>query len=192
MIHDPSSPPLPRPRPDWRSERPVTFTKYTVYHSTRDSGDMAPLPGVDVSFDSVAAASGRAWAKRWKSATIEIDGDPTAERGVRFAAFQLIGAAPFNDPGAGMGPSWPPGSTIATTSSGTPTSLSSPTSPPPSPTCPESFGYRFGGLDGARAKAKDTEGGCLLRLGIGWEMRSEVTPEWNPPESGPAESDLDR
>ena len=149
--------------------RPATFTKYTVYRSTRDSGDMDPVPGPDVSFDSVAAASGRAWAKKWKAATIEIDGDPTAERGVRFAVFQVIGASPSNDHGAAVGAKlasgfgyrhhvfWDTDMFIV---------------PYLTVTMPElarnHLGYRYRGLDGARRKAKRYgREGRLLCLGVG-------------------------
>jgi trehalose/maltose hydrolase-like predicted phosphorylase len=166
--------------------RPVTFTKFTVYHSSRDAADPGPPPGLDTSFDKVAGASGRAWAKRWKAATIDIDGDPIAERGVRFAAFQVIGASPARDTGAAVGAKlasgfgyrhhvfWDTDIFIV---------------PYLTVTLPDlarnHLGYRYRGLEGARRKAKryGREGAFYA-----WESADtgdEVTPEWTSPAFGP-------
>lgn len=40
------------------------------------------------------AASSRAWAQVWSECDVEIDGDPEAQRAVRYSLFQLISAAP--------------------------------------------------------------------------------------------------
>lgn len=166
--------------------RPVSFTKYTLYHSSRDPGDPGKLPGPDTTFDKVAVASGRAWARRWKAASIDIDGDPIAERGVRFAAFQVIGASPPKDPGAAMGAKlasgfgyrhhvfWDTDIFIV---------------PYLTVTLPDlarnHLGYRYRGLEGARRKAKryGREGAFYA-----WESADtgdEVTPEWTSPNFGP-------
>lgn len=165
--------------------RPVSFTKFTVYHSSRDIGDAGIPPGPDTSFDKVAAASGRAWASRWKAATIDIDGDPIAERGVRFAAFQVIGASPPKDTGAAIGAKlasgfgyrhhvfWDTDIFIV---------------PYLTVTLPDlarnHLGYRYRGLEGARRKAKryGREGAFYA-----WESADtgdEVTPDWTSPDFG--------
>jgi trehalose/maltose hydrolase-like predicted phosphorylase len=166
--------------------RPVTFTKFTVYHSSRDSGEPAAPPGPDVSFDKVAAASGRAWARRWQAATIDIDGDKIAERGVRFAAFQVIGASPSDDTGAAVGAKlasgfgyrhhvfWDTDIFIVPYLTVTLPGLAR-----------NHLGYRYRGLDGARRKAKryGREGAFYA-----WESADtgdEVTPEWTSPSFGP-------
>ena len=165
--------------------RPVTFTKFTVYQSSRDAGDAGVPPGPETSFNKVAAASGRAWDRRWKAAAIDIDSDPIAERGVRFAAFQIIGASPPSDTGAAIGAKlasgfgyrhhvfWDTDIFIV---------------PYLTVTLPElarnHLGYRYRGLDGARRKAKryGREGGFYA-----WESADtgdEVTPEWSSPSFG--------
>ena len=166
--------------------RPVTFTKFTVYHANRDSGEPGRPPGPEVSFEKVAAASARAWARRWQAATIEIDGDPIAERGVRFAAFQVIGASPSDDTGAAVGAKlasgfgyrhhvfWDTDIFIVPYLTVTLPGLAR-----------NHLGYRYRGLDGARRKAKryGREGAFYA-----WESADtgdEVTPEWTSPDFGP-------
>lgn len=166
--------------------RPVTFTKFTTYHSNRDSGEPDVLPGLDVTFDKVATASARAWARRWQAATIEIDGDPISERGVRFAAFQVIGASPSDDRGAAVGAKlasgfgyrhhvfWDTDVFIVPYLTVTLPGLAR-----------NHLGYRYRGLDGARRKAKryGREGAFYA-----WESADtgdEVTPEWTSPDFGP-------
>lgn len=165
--------------------RPISFTKFTVYRSSRDAAEADPLPVPAVTFNAVAAASKRAWAKRWKAATIDIEGDPTAERGVRFAAFQVIGASPPRDTGAAVGAKlasgfgyrhhvfWDTDMFIV---------------PYLTVTLPDlarnHLGYRYRGLDGARRKAKryGREGAFYA-----WESADsgdEVTPEWTSPGFG--------
>ena len=166
--------------------RPISFTKFTVYHSNRDPGESTQPPGPDTSFDKVAAASGRAWAKRWQAATIEIDGDAIAERGVRFAAFQVIGASPAKDTGAAVGAKlasgfgyrhhvfWDTDIFIVPYLTVTLPGLAR-----------NHLGYRYRGLEGARRKAKryGREGAFYA-----WESADtgdEVTPEWTSPDFGP-------
>ncbi len=165
---------------------PVTFTKFTVYHSSRDSGVPDTPPGAETSFDQVAEASARAWATRWQAATIDIDGDLIAERGVRFAAFQVIGASPSDDTGAAVGAKlasgfgyrhhvfWDTDIFIVPYLTVTLPGLAR-----------NHLGYRYRGLEGARRKAKryGREGAFYA-----WESADtgdEVTPEWSSPKFGP-------
>ncbi|MGQ0848806.1 MAG: glycosyl hydrolase family 65 protein [Actinomycetota bacterium] len=164
---------------------PVTFTKYTIYHSDRDPGPPPSLPS-SVPFERVVARSARAWARRWRAAGIEIDGDPEAEFALRFAAFQLIGAAPPNDTGAAIGAKlgsgfgyrhhvfWDADLFVVPYLTVTAPDLAR-----------NHLGYRYRGLDGARRKAKKfgREGAFYA-----WESAStgdEVTPEWGDPRFGP-------
>ena len=166
--------------------RPLTFTKFTHYRSSRDTGETGELPGADDSFGHVAAASRRAWDRRWKAAAVEIDGDPVAERGVRFAAFQVIGASPPNDPGAAIGAKlasgfgyrhhvfWDTDIFIVPYLTVTLPRLAR-----------NHLRYRHRCLDGARRKAKryGREGAFFA-----WESADtgdEVTPDWTSPIAGP-------
>jgi trehalose/maltose hydrolase-like predicted phosphorylase len=159
----------------------VTLTKYVSYRLERD-GDIAvglPPPGTD--FEAVADSSRAAWAKRWQASTIAVDGDPEAELAFRFAAFQLIGAASPDDPGAGMGARiggfgyrhhvfWDMDIFVA----------------PYFAVCQPDLArahlaYRYRGLGGARRKAaRYGRAGAFYA----WESAGtgdEVTPEWSNP-----------
>ena len=166
--------------------QPLVFTKYAVYQASRDHDPPTDPPDRDTSFAQVLSASARGWARRWRAANVEIEGDPSAERGVRFAAFQVIGASPPEDTGAAIGAKlasgfgyrhhvfWDTDIFVV---------------PYLSVTLPDlarnHLGYRYQGLDGARRKAKlyGREGAFYA-----WESAStgdEVTPEWSSPLFGP-------
>ena len=166
--------------------QPVVFTKYAVYHASRDSEPTIDPPDKGTSFSQVLSASARGWARKWRAANIEIDGDPSAERGVRFAAFQVIGASPFADTGAAIGAKlasgfgyrhhvfWDTDMFIVPYLSVTLPGLAR-----------NHLGYRYQGLDGARRKAKryGRDGAFYA-----WESAGtgdEVTPEWSSPLFGP-------
>lgn len=149
-------------------------------------GASTELPAPTVSFDELAATSERRWRQRWETSTIEIDGDRLAEGALRFAAFQLIGAASPDDPRAGIGARlmsgfgyrhhvfWDADIFVVPYLTITQPDLAR---------C--HLGYRFRGLDGARRKASR-----LGRSGAfyAWEAAGtgdEVTPTWSQPASGP-------
>ncbi len=85
----------PRLGADLRLEpgRSVSFTKFTAYRTSADPPAETDLPPADMTFDRAAVDSSHAWARRWKASRIDVDGDPAAELALRFAAFQLVGAA---------------------------------------------------------------------------------------------------
>ena len=56
-----------------------------------------------VGFERLLTEQRRAWARRWDDAEVSIDGDPEAERAVRFALFHLMAAAPTSGEAA-IGP----------------------------------------------------------------------------------------
>ena len=58
--------------------------------AARDRARAAAADG----FEAIAAAHADAWAGAWEAADVEIDGDHSAQLGVRFAAAQLVAAAP--------------------------------------------------------------------------------------------------
>ncbi len=83
--------------------QPARFTKLVTFHASRDRDAPRPLPHPEEPFDKVLAASARAWAQRWRQANIEVRGDPSSERALRFAACQIIGASPRHDTQAAIG-----------------------------------------------------------------------------------------
>lgn len=78
-----------------------TVTKLARYSIPgRSSGE---LPRAGTTFAEVAAASAQHWSRRWETSRIDIDGDPGAERSLRFAAYHLIAAAPPEDTPGSIG-----------------------------------------------------------------------------------------
>ncbi len=78
-----------------------TVTKLVRYSSAALPDRKFPAPGTGV--DAVVAASARHWSRRWETSRIDIEGDPGAERALRFAAFQLIAAAPSSESPGSIG-----------------------------------------------------------------------------------------
>lgn len=161
----------------------VTLTKLIGFRSSRDRADLGALP--DAGFDEIAADSAGAWSSRWSSAAIDIDGDASAEAALRFAAFQLVAAAPTGDPGAAIGAKlmsgfgyrhhvfWDSDVFVVPYLTVTQPDLAA-----------NHLAYRHRGLTGARRKA--------ARFGrrgafYAWESADsgeEVTPEWAQPGEG--------
>lgn len=52
---------------------------------------------------AVLAHHEAAWATRWHASTVEIDGDPDAQRALRFASYHLVSAANPEDPAVSIG-----------------------------------------------------------------------------------------
>ena len=161
------------------------LTKFVVYQTSRDGAGHRELPAPGTSFESIAASSRAAWAKRWRASDVHVGGDPEAELAFRFAAFQLIGAAPPRDTGASIGARlmsgfgyrhhvfWDTDIFIAPYFSVTQPDLAR-----------NHLGYRYRGLAGARRKAaKYGRAGAFYA----WESAGtgdEVTPEWSTPMYG--------
>ena len=164
----------------------LSCTKYATFHASRDRGRPSSLPPPDTSFDLVAAASRRAWKRRWISSNVEIDGDQEAERALRFAAFQLVGAAAPEDPGAAIGAKMASGFGYRHHVFWDTDIFVVPYFTVAQPDLARShLSYRYQGLDGARRKAKmhGREGAFYA-----WESAAtgdEVTPEWSSPTHGP-------
>ncbi|MDQ3782473.1 MAG: hypothetical protein M3349_05985 [Actinomycetota bacterium] len=178
-----------RAHPRWRvalnldTGEAATITKTLSYRSSRDGDAPPPIPGTG--FDEIAAGSNRAWSQRWRQCSIEIDGDPEAERALRFAAFQLLAAAPGNAAGAGIGAKlmsgfgyrhhvfWDTDVFVVPYLSVTNPDLAA-----------NHLAYRYRGLDGARRKAAG-----FGRQGAfyAWESADsgdEATPAWTRPPHG--------
>ncbi len=159
-------------------------TKVVAYRSDADAEALLPAAGTD--YADLADASRAAWAERWRTSDIRIDGDPFAEFVLHFAAHQLIAAASSDDPRAAIGARlmsgfgyrhhvfWDTDIFVVPYFTVTQPDLAR-----------VHLGYRHRGLPGARRKA--------ARLGrrgafYAWESADtgdEVTPEWTTPTSGP-------
>lgn len=159
----------------------ATFTKFVGYRVDRNEEIDLILPPRGTSFDAVADSSRAAWATRWQASAITVDGDPEAELAFHYAAFQLIGAAPQADTGAGIGARiggfgyrhhvfWDTDIFVAPYFAVTQPDLAR-----------AHLGYRYRGLDGARRKAaRYGRAGAFYA----WESAGtgdEVTPEWSNP-----------
>ena len=156
---------------DLRQGENVTYLKYVTYHSSRDRSAKPKVP--DSTFDQEVALSTRAWKKRWAGSAMEVGGHPQSELALRFAAFQLIGAAAPNDPGAGIGAKLASGFGYRHHVFWDTDIFVIPYFAVTQPDLARShLAYRFQGLDGARAKAKKYgREGRLLRLGVGRRRR---------------------
>ena len=81
----------------------LVVDRFVAVHTERE----VPLPGPsavraarsaqNTGFDALLDAHAAAWAQIWEVADVEIEGDPAAQIGVRFAAAELIAAAPTED-----------------------------------------------------------------------------------------------
>jgi len=81
----------------------LVVDRFVAVHTERE----VPLPGPsavraarsaqNAGFDALLDAHAAAWAQIWEVADVEIEGDPAAQIGVRFAAAELIAAAPTED-----------------------------------------------------------------------------------------------
>ena len=63
-------------------------------HAIDEEAERASDALQNLSFDALLSEHRRAWATRWQSADIEIDGDPDSQLAVRFALFHLLGCIP--------------------------------------------------------------------------------------------------
>jgi len=159
----------------------LKVTKFVGYKVARNPEINLALPPVGTAFDDIAASSRIAWTKRWATAAIAIDGDAEAEQALRFAAFQLIAAAPPTDSGAGIGARlggfgyhhhvfWDTDIFVAPFFTLTQPDLAR-----------THFAYRYRCLPGARRKAaKYGREGAFYA----WESAAtgdEMTPDWSKP-----------
>lgn len=79
-------------------ERLVAFGRSTVGPDAAGSHARAELEtSIRLGSTGVTRAHETAWAERWASSDIEIDGDPAAQKALRFAAFHLNGAVDPSD-----------------------------------------------------------------------------------------------
>ncbi len=159
----------------------LNVTKFVGYKVARNENIELALPPIGTAFDDIAAASRLAWGKRWATGAIEIDDDAEAELALRFAAFQLIAAAPPTDSGAGIGARlggfgysnhvfWDTDIFVAPF-----LTLSQPD------LARTHYAYRYRGLAGARRKAaRYGRNGAFYA----WESAAtgdEMTPDWSKP-----------
>ncbi len=74
-----------------------TIERFVVYGSDptrRHELAVAARAAAATGFEALCAEQEQAWRQRWAHAAVEIDGDPEAQRAVRFALFHLLGSAP--------------------------------------------------------------------------------------------------
>ncbi|MGX2040456.1 glycoside hydrolase family 65 protein [Methylocaldum sp. MU1018] len=85
------------------------FDRLVVIYTSRDSERPAERATehlqnlLNVSPDKTIGAHVRAWTKRWRESDVEIDGDDTLQKAVRFACYHLIGAANPEDERVSVG-----------------------------------------------------------------------------------------
>jgi trehalose/maltose hydrolase-like predicted phosphorylase len=166
----------------------ATFDKITAIYTSRDTSEPvviatnAVTEAVQQGYDVLYQAHAAEWQKTWDAMDIQIEGDESAQVGVRFTTYQVIIAAPRHDDDVSIG---------AKTLSGLgykghvfwDTELFM--LPPFSVTIPQiarnMLMYRYKRLEGAREKARANgyEGAMFP-----WESTDtglETTPQWSDP-----------
>jgi kojibiose phosphorylase len=81
----------------------VTADKLVTLHTSREGPDprTMALDALDIAttqgYDALRAANDAAWADRWATGDVVIEGDDEADRALRYSLFQLLIAAPQDD-----------------------------------------------------------------------------------------------
>lgn len=103
-----------QPESKWKAEldlgAPRRLDRFVVVHTSRD-GPEPPRERVKAhleevvaaGFDAAVEAHRRAWDERWRACDIAIEGDPAAQRAVRFAAYHLVSAVNPEDERVSIG-----------------------------------------------------------------------------------------
>ncbi len=80
--------------------RGLSLTVHAAVFSSKETSDPAAAAirlateARRLGFDGVLSEHRAAWAEAWQTADVEIDGDPEAQLGVRYAAMQMIAVCP--------------------------------------------------------------------------------------------------
>ena len=87
---------------------PATLVKIGAYQTSRDGEADVAAAAVRrareaASYEDILSASQEAWAARWETCDIEIEGDDAAQLAVRFNMYHLIIVAPTNDERVNIG-----------------------------------------------------------------------------------------
>jgi trehalose/maltose hydrolase-like predicted phosphorylase len=83
-----------RPGQILRLQRLVAMTRSDTRGDEPGAGAQAALDGaLSLGWSGLVAEHEAAWADRWRACDVEIDGDPDAQRALRFAAYHLNSAA---------------------------------------------------------------------------------------------------
>lgn len=87
---------------------PAALSKIGAYQTSRDgepdvAGAALRRARQAADFDTLAAANHEAWAKRWRTCDIEIDGDDKAQLAIRFNMYHLMIVGPTDDDQVNIG-----------------------------------------------------------------------------------------
>ena len=92
---------------DARRGENISITKLVGIATSRDTDTPLELALEQVtkptSWDEALEAQTQAWAEEWKRTDVTIEGDEEAQIAIRFSLFQLLIAAPRNDPRVNIG-----------------------------------------------------------------------------------------
>ncbi|MGE5252236.1 MAG: glycoside hydrolase family 65 protein [Bacteroidota bacterium] len=85
----------------------ITIEKLVGIATTRDTEDPVALAAAHArlapAWDRAFEVNRRAWDREWERCDVEIEGDDEAQLAIRFSLFQLLIAAPRNDPHVNIG-----------------------------------------------------------------------------------------
>ncbi len=73
------------------------LAKRVVYRMRQPAETASAEPTPATAYGDLVAGSRRAWDRRWANAAVDIDGDAEVELALRYAAFQILVAAPRDD-----------------------------------------------------------------------------------------------
>ncbi|MEQ8671625.1 MAG: hypothetical protein RLP44_07430 [Aggregatilineales bacterium] len=87
----------------------VTFEKFTAIYTSRDTEDIRTAAqktakvASSLGYSALFEAHAAAWNAYWKAVDIQIDGDESAQLGLRFATYHVMIAAPQHDDDVSIG-----------------------------------------------------------------------------------------
>jgi trehalose/maltose hydrolase-like predicted phosphorylase len=92
-----------------RPDQMVCFSRLVAVNISHSSNDPGPLAvqylaaATQIGWRGVLAAHEAAWAQRWENSDVVVDGDPQAQRALRFALYHLNSAADPTDDRVSIG-----------------------------------------------------------------------------------------
>jgi len=85
------------------AKTPYVLEQCAFLPTSRDKDPRIQNVSLEWSFDTLLSESEAAWARRWKTANIEIEGDEQSDAALRYVTFQLIANASEKDPTVNIG-----------------------------------------------------------------------------------------
>lgn len=94
---------------DGRMQQPCELIRHFSAYTTRDTVEPAPAARAHVAnlaasrLADIERCHAEAWQGCWNASDVRVEGDPAAQRALRFAIYHLVGAVNPDDPGVSVG-----------------------------------------------------------------------------------------